>query len=69
MLNLTEVNIVSPLVPFLVEYYRVRKLMSHSTVHRLTGISECNMRMIEHGMYVPSVQEWEKIITVLNAEL
>ena len=66
MKRLSDVDMISPLVPFLIEYHRIKKLLSHAEVSDATGISIKTIRMIEQSYYVPTRTEWESLVNLLD---
>ncbi len=52
-----------------VKGYRERRKMSQSKLSQETGVSQPLISMLEHSMYIPSLQEAERLAEILQTSV
>lgn len=63
---LRSLSSVSPGLPIVMQYHRIRQFITHGELSNLSQVAVERIASIEMGKNIPSVEDWERILNVLE---
>ena len=63
---LRSLSSVSPALPIVLQYHRIRQFMTHAELSKQSQVTVDRVASIESGKNIPSVDDWERILNVLE---